>query len=220
MKPKAVIFDLDGTLINSIEVYHEALNEIFRRVGLPQVGREEVKRALKLGKNPWDIFIPHDIGRREELIERCKIIDREIFWDIWKEKADLFPASREVLLWLKEKGVLLGVVTSGWDEKGEISEFLKKKGVYHLIDVIIKRFDVPKMKPSPEPIIECCKRLGIAPEESVYVGDTPGDIQAAKAAGAKSVGVLTGTGSFDDLSAAKPDVIIETIHEFTKLFEI
>ena len=216
-EPKGVVFDLDGTLIDSIEVYVADINEIFRRVGLPPVSREEVVRCMRLHLNPWDEFIPKDLPQRDAVVERCRALDKELWVEIYKQKADLFPGTSDLLRLLREKGLKLGVVTYGWEERGEIRELLQRRGVLELFDAVLTRFDVPRSKPAPDPILACCEKLGVRPWEAVCVGDGPNDIKAGKAALSATVGVLTGVSAREELEREEPDALIRTLEELPRV---
>ena len=90
---------------------------------------------------------------------------------------------------------------------------LIKSGIRHLIKEIITADDTTRTKPAADPLIECHQRLGITAEKSVYVGDMRLDIKAGKAAGTKTIGVLTGFDDFESLKTEKPDAIITSISE-------
>lgn len=217
MHKKAVIFDLDGTIIDSFEVYYADINEIFHRVGLPGVSRDRIKQILKMGKSPWEVLIPQDTPDRGTFINKCREIDGEIFLPLYRKIACLFPEARIVLKLLYEMGLKLGAVTSGWEEEGEIRGLLAKGGVLEFLDTIVTRFDITRLKPAPDPLIECCKRLDVHPIESVYVGDAPTDIQAGRAAKMATIGVLTGVGTRKDFLIEKADAVIENLSKLTAI---
>ena len=219
-EPRAVIFDLDGTIIDSFEVYCVGINETFRRVGLTEVSKETVKEVMRLGKNPWEVLMPQNLPDREALITKCKEIAEEFFLPLYRERARLFPEVMPVLEALYEKGLKLALVTSGWEEEGEIRELLKKGGVLGFLKEIVTRFDVVRQKPAPDPLIECCKRLGVHVWDSVYVGDALADIQMGKAAKAATVGVLTGVGTREDFLQEEADAIIEDLSGLISILEV
>lgn len=216
---KAAIFDLDGTLIDSLEVYHKDINEIFKRVGLPPVKKETIINIMREGNPPWESLLPPDIENKEELLQRCLAIDKEIWAGIYEQEADFFPGSEETLKRIKEAGIKIGIVTSGWEEDDEIRKLLIKRGVYFLIDVIITRNDVARIKPAPDPILECIARLGLTPAECLYVGDSPSDIIAGKTAGVITVGVLSGVSDYERLAKEKPALIIKEVNELFDILE-
>ena len=73
--------------------------------------------------------------------------------------------------------------------------------------------DTPEVQPAPDPLIECARRLGVAEEKSVYVGDSYVDLRAGKAAGMMTVGVLTGVDDYETLKREDPDMIVESIFD-------
>ncbi len=219
MRIKAAIFDLDGTLIDSLQVYSKVINTIFKQVGLPPVKKETIFDIMREGKSPWDSLLPRDIENKDELLKRCLAIDNEIWTGIYEKEADFFPKTGETLRGIKNAGMKIGIVTSGWEENDEIKKLLIKRDVYFLIDVIITRDDVAKSKPAPDPILECIARLGLTPKECLYVGDSPSDIVAGNAAGVMTVGVLTGVSDYERLEKEKPSLIIRDISELSDIIE-
>jgi len=219
LRIKAAIFDLDGTLIDSLQVYYKVINTIFKQVGLPPVKKETIFDIMREGKSPWNSLLPRDIENKDELLKRCHAIDNEIWTGIYEKEADFFPKTGETLQGIKNAGMKIGIVTSGWEENDEIKKLLIKRDVYSLIDVIITRTDVTKAKPAPDPILACIDRLGLIPQECLYVGDAPSDIVAGKAAGVMTVGVLTGVSDYERLEKEKPSLIIRDISELSDIIE-
>lgn len=215
----AALFDLDGTLIDSLQVYYKGINEIFKRVGLPPVKKETVFGIMREGKSPWDSLIPHGLENKKELLKHCHAVDNEIWIRIYEKEADLFPNTGETLKKIQAAGIKIGIVTSGWEANDEIKKLLIKRGVYSLIDVIITKTDVIKAKPAPDPILACIDRLGLTPKECLYVGDAPSDIVAGKAAGVMTVGVLSGVSDYERLAKEKPSLIIKDISELPDIIE-
>ena len=87
----------------------------------------------------------------------------------------------------------------------------------HLFSGIVGREDVETRKPHPEPVLKCLGYLGLDPHEVAYIGDSPIDIRAGKAAGSYTVGVLTGTSPRDVLRSEGPDHILESVAELCKI---
>jgi pyrophosphatase PpaX len=83
--------------------------------------------------------------------------------------------------------------------------------VRHLFSGIVGREDVESRKPHPEPVLKCLGHLELDPQEVVYIGDSPIDIRAGKAAGSYTVGVLTGTSPHEVLHGEDPDHILESV---------
>lgn len=218
LKVKVIIFDLDGTLIDSVDAYYNVVLTAFQQVGLPPVEREKVLDVMRFLKNPWENLVPEDHPHRQELIEKCKSIDREILYEIFSKGTTLIDGSGDAVRELKNMGFRLGIVTSSLGTSGV--DHLESQGLKPYLDIIITSRDVPAKKPAPDSIEECLSRLGCSPQEAVYVGDSPVDIQAARAAGTWTVGVLTGTSDYDILAKEGPDRIINNVAELSGIVEL
>jgi len=221
MKVEAVIFDLDGTLVDTVRIFHKVVQTIFDRAGLGEISKEEVIHLLRMGRPPLEYLVLKYMSRdkkgrtKDELLEECKRLDGEVWFDIYDKELELFPGASKMLGELKDRGKLLGLATSSWG----ISEYLEKLGLDSFMDAVITKDDVARMKPAPDPILECLRKLRVRPEASVYVGDAPVDIQAAKAAGTKSIAVLSGAGDRASLAEEKPDAIIEDVGSLIEAME-
>lgn len=99
-------------------------------------------------------------------------------------------------------------------------EPLKSAGVDKLFEVIITSDDIEKRKPAPDPLLACAQRLRVQSSKCVYVGDTRIDMKAGKAAGMKTVGVLTGFDNYDMLANEDPDAIINSIRNLVEVLEV
>jgi len=211
----AVIFDLDGTIIDSIGIYYKIVEAVLEKLGLPQVSKADLRNATENGQFDWSVIFPEEIKEdKDELIKNAWKIAEEIYPKMFFEKVKLIPGAKDVLTRLSERGLKLAVVTST-PQKNMTSKLkpLIESGISHLIKEIITADDTTKKKPAAEPLIECSKRLGIAAGKIVYVGDMRLDIKAGKAAGIKTIGVLTGFDDFESLKKEKPDAIIKSIAE-------
>ena len=215
--PDAIIFDLDGTLIDSIEIFCKVLREIFFRVGLPPVSREDVIDVMRSGLSPWDSLIPADIPDRDDFVQRCMAIDKEIWPAIYRQEARLFPGSHQTIKFLSQKDVKIGIATSGFQITNEINQLLEDEGVDPYVGAVVMRHDTPQPKPAPDPILLCLKHLGAEPSYSVYVGDAPDDIRAGKAAGTRTAAVLSGVGTLEGLQSLNPDWILRGVEEIPEI---
>ncbi|MBW2564174.1 MAG: HAD family hydrolase [Deltaproteobacteria bacterium] len=211
----AVIFDLDGTIIDSIGIYYKIVAAVLERLGLPQVSTTDLRNATENGGFDWSLIFPEQIkDNKEELIKNAWKIAEEISPKMFLENVKLIPGAANVLTRVSERGIKLAVVTST-PQKNMTAKLkpLIESGIRHLIKEIITADDTNRKKPAADPVVECNKRLGIAAGKSVYVGDMRLDIKAGKAAGTKTIGVLTGFDDFESLKKEKPDAIIKSIAE-------
>ncbi len=208
---RAVMFDMDGTLIDSIDVYHEIIKDIMGSLKVElTLSREAVFEYLSQGKNLSDVIFPHDLEDREEAVGQFRILAIRAFRDIFsKGTVELIDGVDHLFEELKRRGFSLAIVTSSSTEV--ILPFLKKKRLHPYLSCLLGRTEVARLKPSPDPLMKCMKILNAKPDESLYVGDSVIDIQAGKAAGTWTGGVLTGTSGVDRLKAEAPDVILDTV---------
>jgi len=214
----AVVFDLDGTLIDSIQVHFKVLNTAFERLGLPPVSWEDAMEAAKEGRFDWDRVLPDENKtRRHEIITKCVEIIADIQSEMLRAHVRLIKGSVEVLRAIAETGMKIAIVTSTQERyiRDKLYPF-DEAGIAYLFEVIITTDDVPLKKPAPAPLIECGRRLGLPPERMVYVGDSHVDIRAGKAAGTKTIGVLTGMDDYDALAAEQPDAILESVLDLSE----
>lgn len=209
----AVVFDLDGTLIDSTDTYVEILNVAFERLELPLFSKEDILDLLIEGVFDWDRILPPDLrGRKGEIVDRSMKIIREIYPRKFREEVKLFPGAARLLREIWVGGLKLALVTSteGKNLAPKLQP-LKASGIRDLLQVIVTADQVSRRKPAPDPLIECARRLSVEPSRMVYVGDSRMDIRAGRAAGTKTVAVLTGVDDYASLRAERPDAIFESV---------
>jgi HAD superfamily hydrolase (TIGR01509 family) len=215
---ESLIFDLDGTLIDSVEIYYVMMETVFEKLGWPCVSRVVMRKAIQDGGFDWDLVLPSGTGRTtEELIASARDVIREMYPRVFENDVDLVPGAEVLLKKLHERKVKLALVTS---TLGRFIEFklipLKKRGLRDLFQSIITLDDVKNRKPSGDPLVECARRLGEDPEKCAYVGDATVDIVAGKAAGMKTIAVLTGVDDYEALKGENPDMILDSVAELNE----
>ena len=209
---RAVLFDLDGTLIDSAPIYYQIIDTIFERLGIPQVSRETLQEAMDDGDFDWDYVLPDPMKpRKEELIVEARQIIDDIAPDLFRQQIKMIPGAADACKKIASRGMKIGLVTSTPTDYIAVKLVpLKKTGIEHLLDVIITADDVVNKKPHAEPLIKGSKELNIPAEQCAYVGDTRVDMRSGNAAGMRTVGVLTGFDDFKALERENPDAIIES----------
>jgi phosphoglycolate phosphatase len=211
----AVIFDLDGTLIDSAPIYYALIDIIFNRLGIPPLPRSILLEAMKNGDFEWDLVLPDTMKpRKAQLIEKARSIINEIAPSMFNDRIKLIPGTADVLKQIVAQGLKLALVTSSLSEYMAVKLApLVQAGVADVFETVITADDVQQKKPHAEPLVLCSDKLGLAPGNCVYVGDTRVDIRAGKAAGMQTVGVLTGFDDYEALERETPDAIIESVSE-------
>jgi 2-phosphoglycolate phosphatase len=209
LRVRAVLFDVDGTLVDSIEAYQRVAELAAAPHGI-SISRQVVRRALNTNQPFWELALSTDLPDRTALIASLKEEAARRWQDALRKYGRTFPDLREMLEALRRRGARLGIVTGA---RSSSLMLLDETGLARYFDAIVTGQEVRKRKPDPEGLVRCVDMLGIAPSEAVYVGDTPVDIQASRAAGMGSVAVLSGAGDTALLSAAGPDWIIYSLGE-------
>lgn len=195
-KIKAIVFDLDGVIIHSLDAWLRVFNDTRQFYKLPKISKKEFVDAIWGGSIERDIKIYFKGKTVEE-------ISKHYFSNMGKFKANtkLNPNVKETLKKLKEKKIKLGLVTNTY--KKAVLEILKYHKINNLFDAVVGGDEIEHGKPAPDSLFEVCKRLNIKPEEAILVGDTINDAGAAKNAemffiGYKINGDLK-IGDFEDL---------------------
>lgn len=211
----AVIFDLDGTLIDSAPIYYGIIDVIFERLDIPPVSKSILSEAMKNGEFEWDLVLPDEMkSGKEQLVEKARGIIDDIAPSMFHDQVKLIPGAADALKEIAAKGLKLALVTSTLREYMAVKLVpLAEAGVESLFEVIITADDVQNKKPHAEPLVMCSDKLGLVPGNCIYVGDTRVDIKAGKAAGMRTVAVLTGFDDYDALERQKPDAIIESVSD-------
>jgi HAD superfamily hydrolase (TIGR01509 family) len=210
---EAVLFDLDGTLIDSIDVYWRVFKEVLKRLGLPLVEKEKIINTMLKGRNPWVDLFP-EISNDKNILRKAKEFERDLWPWVYRKYVKVFPEASDLLKKLKSMGIQTGIITSSWFEEDDPKEILELKNV---ADVVVTKLDVKMFKPDPEPILKGCEKMGISPQKVIYVGDAPVDIKAGKAAGVKTIGVLWGLSDREILTGEGTDEIAVNFDELSKI---
>lgn len=198
----AALFDFDGTLVDTTDLIYQSMRhatgevlgrEISRDVLMANVG-QPLPRQMEL------LSAEH----AEALLDSYRLHNEENHDALIRE----FPGVEESLARLKAAGVRVGVVTS--KRRFSVDMALKKfPGLGDVVDQWVTMEDTTEHKPRPEPLLKGLEMLGNVPrEQAAYVGDSPFDVTAAKAAGVESVAVSWGAFSEDALRAAEPDQLV------------
>lgn len=205
---KAVLFDFDGTLIDTNELIFQSYNYAFKRVYGRAVKNEEF---IRLYGRPLRKSLIEDYGD-----DGYKLIDE--YREFNEKNHDLlvksFEGTTEGLVLLKENGIKLGVVTSKrlWMVLKGI-DFLGYKDMF---ETLVTLDDTVKHKPEPDPVLKGCEMLNELPENTVYVGDSVFDLMSGKAAGTKTCAVKYSLTSEEELLKCNPDYFSATIFDFAK----
>jgi len=198
-RTRAVIFDIDGTLIDSVAGHARAWQEVFARYGVDAPFERVRQQIGKGGDQLMPVFIPRDlIERKGKEIERERA---EIFKSRYLPGVKPFPGTRELIERVKAEGLQVAIASSAKED--ELKEYLKIARIDDLIEHITSSDDAERSKPYPDVFQAALAKLrGVSPAEAVAVGDSPYDAEAAGKAGMRAVGVLCGGFPESELRAA------------------
>ncbi|HBV98269.1 MAG: haloacid dehalogenase [Peptococcaceae bacterium BICA1-7] len=197
---ETVLFDLDGTLADSLPLIRHCYFTVFSEMGIPW-GNGDVMRWI--GRPLKDIAV-HFAGEdpSEYFIERYQYH----YHRDHDQYTSIYPGTLEMLRSLKESMIKTGVVTSkGRPGTMRTVEFT---GMVEYLDVIITANDVERHKPLPDPVYKAMDLLGSVPESTVFVGDSHYDLEAGKAAGIRVLGITWGISSAGELARYCPERIL------------
>jgi HAD superfamily hydrolase (TIGR01549 family) len=196
---RAVIFDLDGTLVDTVYAHVFAWQRAFAEAGLAIDGWR-IHRRIGMSGGLFTRGVAREIGRDIDAAETEAIQRRhgELFREFLPERRPL-PGAVELLRHLREVGVPYGIATSG--QRPDIDASLDALGVTK-DTVIIERGHVARAKPEPDLFLACQKQLGVRIEDCYVVGDAVWDLLAARRAGMLSIGLLSGGYGEDELARA------------------
>ena len=206
MNDSAVIFDMDGVLVDSYQAHFRSWQRMAAEAGLTLT---EAEFAAQFGRtNPEIIAVYWGEDRhRDEEIAAMADRKEKIFREILRARFPAMPGARELLRSLDEAGFALAVGSSGPPENIEL--VLRRLGARSRFRAVVTAKDVTRGKPDPQVFLIAAKRLGVPPRRCAVVEDAPAGIAAAKAAGMTAVG-LASTGR-DRESLAAADLVVDSL---------
>jgi HAD superfamily hydrolase (TIGR01549 family) len=216
---RAILFDLDGTLIDTDDAALEALAGRLERFWWAFPGddpRPLLRRAILAAEGPVNALISllDMVGLDDNLLSISDRL-RRVRGSRDEAMFSAVPGVPEMIRALYPS-YRLGVVTTR--SRADALAFVRQFGLEALFELAATRDDTERLKPHPEPIRHAVSALGLAPAQCVMVGDTVVDIVSAKSAGSFAVGVLCGFGERDELLEAGADLVLETTSQLQAWF--
>jgi phosphoglycolate phosphatase len=209
MIPRAVLFDLDGTLADSYDGITASTNHVRAANGLPALPAGEIKKHVGRGlaKLLADLVPGTHTARNIALY-------REHHVTVMRQHTRLMPGARQAVEALKRSGRRLAVCSN----KNVVftRALLESLGLAPFFDVVLGPEDVPQPKPAPDMLLTALRLLGVSADEALYVGDMDIDVQTGRAAGVAVWVVPTGSADRATLEAARPDRILTGLDELAQ----
>ena len=212
---KAILCDIDGTLVQSNWLHAEAWQVVLGAVGV-HVELEDVRRQIGKG---GDLLVPHFVPwwKAKHVQEPMEALRKHVFQHDYLPRVEPIPRVREFMLRLKEAGIRLSLATSASTE--DLKMYKKLAKIDDLIEEESSADDAKQSKPHPDIFVSTLKRLGLKPEEVLALGDTPWDAEAAGKAGIWTIGVETGGGTREELLGAGCVAVYKDVGELLDRFE-
>ncbi|HEX6643702.1 MAG TPA: HAD family hydrolase [Gemmatimonadales bacterium] len=201
MPLRAIIFDIDGTLVDSNEAHVEAWHTAFASLG-HDVSRDRIRDEIGKG---GDKLVPSILGEDADERDGDALRDRqsEAYLAIaGRERIAPFPRAREIFDAVRARGLRSALATSSSKDHLEALERSSGLELHSLGDELVNADDIAETKPAPDLVEAALGKLGVAPSGCAMVGDTPFDAEAARHAGVPCIGVTAGGNSAERLRAA------------------
>ena len=213
LKVKGILLDLDGTIVDSREAYLEAAKAAFAAIGRKMVN---VKIATEIPRRLEQNLSINNLIRG---IDAQKFLDAYLnaYYQATSTKAKPMPNVSETLKKLSQKK--LALITMRCVPKEKVIKELQKFGLAKHFQLVITALDTRHPKPSPEALIKCARQLGIQMDKCAVVGDSVADVKAGKTAGMKTIAVLSGIFTREELEGEKPDLILKSVNELPDFLE-
>ena len=212
---KALLCDIDGTLVQSNWLHAEAWKSAFAEMGI-EITVEDARRQIgKGGDELIPVFVPW--WKREQVEEPLKELRKFIFKTEFMQQVKPIPRVREFLKRLQEEGIRLSLASSASRE--DLGMYKKIAEMEDLIEEESSADDADRSKPHPDIFQATLKKLKLKPTEVLALGDTPYDAEAAGKAGIWTIGVTTGGWSKEDLLAAGCVAVYKDVGELLDQFD-
>lgn len=202
---KTILFDLDGTLIQTPTIILSAFKQTFE-THLKEVELSEKELSNFLGQTLWQTFgfYTDDKDLVDMMIDHYRKVSNMMI----EEGLTTYPNAKQTILYLKKQGCKIGVVTSKL--KDVATYHLKLTNLFEDVDLIVGYDDVTNHKPNPDPLLKAIELLNVKKEDTLYVGDHENDIKAAKKAGIESCAV-TYSSRLHEMLLEQPEYVIDSL---------
>jgi pyrophosphatase PpaX len=212
MKINTLLFDLDGTLINTNELIIESFLHTLNSYYPSKYKREDVLPFI--GPTLYDTFASVNPDKMDEMVKVYRKFNHEQHDHLVTEFETVF----ETVKTLHEQGFKLGIVTT--KIRDTVNMGLKLTKLDQFFDVVVTLDDVENAKPHPEPVLKALEQLGSKPEEAIMVGDNHHDVEAGKNAGTKTAGVAWSIKGREYINSYNPDYLLEKMSDILPIIGV
>lgn len=220
MRPKMILIDLDGTLVDSVPDLAFCVDAMMGRLGRAPHGEAAVRNWVG---NGVERLVRRSLTGQlngepvDADFERAYPIFLELYRDNTSQRSRLYPGIREGLDWLKGAGYRLGCVTN---KAAQFTEpLLRDLGVRDFFEIVISGDTLPRNKPDPMPLLHAAAHFGADPADALMIGDSVSDVKAARAAGFRIFCMSYGYNHGQDIRDFHPDAVLDSLVEVQGLLE-
>lgn len=202
---KAVLFDMDGTLVNTEVLSVETVKNFCKEINLEIApGGEERVIGITFRKFYKELFEEY---QRQHPLEQALDRNNELYEQLLRDKCDAFEGAQSLPGILKSRGLKIGLVSGS--RRKQIDMILESLDIDDHFDVIVSADDIENSKPDPEGYLKAAKAIAVLPEECLVLEDSESGVAAGKAAGMKVVGIVHNGGQDISRADIKVDRLIE-----------
>ncbi len=217
-KPRMILIDVDGTLVDSVPDLAWCVDELMRRLGREAHGEAKVRNWVGNGVERLcrRALVGQLEGEPDEAdFEKAYPIFLQLYAENTSKRSCLYPGVREGLDHFKAQGYLLGCVTN------KAAQFtlplLRDLGIHDEFGIVVSGDTLAVKKPDPQPLLHAAAHFGVSPQESLMIGDSRSDVKAARAAGFQIVCMSYGYNHGEDIRNYAPDLVIDSMAELKGL---
>lgn len=217
-KPKMILIDVDGTLVDSVPDLAYCVDELMKALGREPHGEAKVRDWVGNGVERLcrrALVGQLDGEPSDEEFARAYPIFLDLYAENTSKRSCLYPGVREGIDYLKSQGYMLGCVTN------KAARFtlplLKDLGLHDEFAIVVSGDTLAKKKPDPMPLLHAAEHLGVTAEQSLMLGDSQSDVKAARAAGFKIICMSYGYNHGEDIRSYNPDAVIDSMVELKNL---
>jgi len=217
-KPEMILFDVDGTLVDSVPDLAWCVDQMMQQLGLPLRGEGKVRNWVGNGVEALvrRALIDQMDGEPDaELFARAYPLFLELYADNTSKRSHLYPGVPETLESLKKAGYPLGSVTNKAEQF--TIPLLRELGIHDYFSIVISGNTLPRKKPDPLPLLHAAEFFSVQPQNALMIGDSVSDVKAARAAGFNIVCMSYGYNHGVDIREANPDAVIDIMTELQGL---
>lgn len=207
-----IIFDQDGTLVDSRVDISNAVNHALKNLGLPLLDIATITGYVGEGITK---LIERALGPHAELLEKARFLFYEYYSSHIADNTYLYPNVINILEYFRKKRK--AVISNKLESLTR--DLLIKLGILHHFDIILGGNSTVRKKPFPDPVIKVLDEFSIKSSSAIMVGDSPTDIEAGKGAGVFTCGVSYGYRGRNEILKASPDFLIDDIIELKEIIE-